>query len=117
MKLIKSKAGDVLVVSVPENTRIGHENFKEAENALLNLAGEVGSNVLIINLANVSYLASMGIQILVMLQKQIARNGGEMALADPTPIVRRTLELSQLVGTVLALFNSVNEGLAGLGRS
>jgi len=48
----------------------------------------------IVDLAEVDFLASIGIRLLLLNAKSIARRGGKMALLDPIPDVEAILELT-----------------------
>jgi anti-anti-sigma factor len=50
----------------------------------------------LVDLADVSYIASLGISMLVSAAKTIERRGARMVLLHPTPLVRKTLETSSL---------------------
>jgi anti-sigma B factor antagonist len=49
-----------------------------------------------VDLAEVSYIASFGISMLVSAAKDIERHGAKMVLINPTPQVRKTMEISSL---------------------
>ena len=54
-----------------------------------------GENVRVaVDLSNVDFLASIGIRLLILTDKSIARRGGKMALVGPTPEVQCVLELT-----------------------
>jgi anti-anti-sigma factor len=50
----------------------------------------------IVDLAGVSYIASLGISMLVSAAKELERNGAKMVLIQPKPLVQKTLEASGL---------------------
>jgi anti-sigma B factor antagonist len=48
----------------------------------------------VVDLSEVAFLASIGIRLLVLTAKSIARRGGKMALLNPTPEVQSVLEIT-----------------------
>jgi anti-sigma B factor antagonist len=48
----------------------------------------------LVDLSEVSFLASIGIRLLTLNAKSIARRGGRMVLLQPTPEVRNVLEIT-----------------------
>ena len=53
-----------------------------------------------VDLAEVSYMASLGISMLVSAAKALERDGVKMVLLNPTPMVRKTIETSCLHGVI-----------------
>ena len=62
---------------------------------LATLAGTRGS--LVIDMAAVDFIASIGIRQLIMAAKAVTRGAGRLVLLDPTLAVTETLETSGLV--------------------
>ncbi len=52
------------------------------------------SALIVVELSQVSFLASIGIRALVSSAKALARNGGRMVLANPQPLVGAVLKLA-----------------------
>jgi anti-anti-sigma factor len=50
----------------------------------------------LVDLSGVSFLASFGISMLVSAAKDLERRGGKMVLMNPTPLVLKALEISNL---------------------
>ncbi|NPV26257.1 MAG: anti-sigma F factor antagonist [Firmicutes bacterium] len=65
---------------------------------------------LIIELANVSFMDSSGLGVLLGRYKRISRGGGKMALIRPQPQVRRVLELSGIT-RIIGIYESDIEAL------
>jgi len=54
----------------------------------------------IVDLSEVSYVASFGISMLVSAARELERKGGKLVLSNPNPLVRKTIETSGLHGIV-----------------
>ncbi len=59
--------------------------------------------LVIVDLSQVSFLASIGIRTLVSTAKALARHGGRMVLLTPQPVVENVLKTSG-IDTVLPIF-------------
>jgi len=68
---------------------------------------------LIIDLAEVSFMASMGLRTLMMAAKSLADMGGRATIANPQPNVEKMLEASG-IGEVLGVYPSVDAAVAAL---
>lgn len=74
-----------------------------------------GNNVrVIVDLAGVDFLASMGLRLLLLSGKDVARRGGRLVLLNPTDRVREELMLTGVEKT-LPLFIDFEEALNALG--
>lgn len=49
-----------------------------------------------VDLSELTYIASLGISMLVSAAKKLERNGAKMVLLHPSPLVRKALETSSL---------------------
>ncbi len=54
----------------------------------------------LVNLAEVDFLASIGIRLLTLNAKSIASRGGRMVLLSPTPDVRNVLEITGIPAVI-----------------
>jgi anti-sigma B factor antagonist len=86
---------------------------QKIELPLATLAGTRGN--LVIDLAGVDFIASIGIRQLVMAAKAVTRGAGRLVLLDPTPAVTEALETSGLVD-LLPIVRSEEEARAALAR-
>ncbi|MBO8138552.1 MAG: anti-sigma F factor antagonist [Desulfotomaculum sp.] len=66
---------------------------------------------IIFNLANVTYIDSTGLGLMLGRYKKISRYGGKMALVAPQPQVKRILELSGLT-SIINEFKDESEAMA-----
>jgi anti-anti-sigma factor len=78
---------------------------------LATLAG--GKNGLLLDMAGVSFLASIGIRHLVAASKALARRGGRLVLLNPTPMVTDVLTTSGVV-ELMPIAHSEAEAAAAL---
>ena len=75
-----------------------------------------GENIrVVVDLSEVDFLASIGIRLLTLTAKAVARRGGRMALVGPNPEVRRVLEVIGIPEAipVYAQFESAEAVLLG----
>jgi stage II sporulation protein AA (anti-sigma F factor antagonist) len=86
---------------------------QKIELPLATLAGTRGN--LVIDLAGVDFIASIGIRQLVMAAKAVARGAGRFVLLAPTSAVTEALETSGLVD-LLPIVRSEDEARATLAR-
>jgi anti-sigma B factor antagonist len=72
---------------------------------------EAGIAKAILDLRNVPYIDSTGLAFVVDLHKSLARNGGQLFLADANRRVREVLRLTR-IGEIIPLFDDVEEAEA-----
>ena len=84
----------------------GDELFRNAVNAL----AERGRLNLVVDLAEVSYIDSAGIGVLVGRYLSLRRRGGDMKLANLTARSHRVMTITQLLD-VFDCFDSINEAV------
>ena len=65
----------------------------------LHQALDGGEAHLVVDLSELSFIDSTGISVLVESLKQAQRAGGSLVLRNPTPAVRRVLDITGLLGT------------------
>ena len=67
-----------------------------AQEAFLKVAGEWAKITL--NFANLAYISSAGLRVLLLLQKQVNRTGGSLTLTNVSPAVMEVFELTGFSG-------------------
>jgi anti-sigma B factor antagonist len=78
-------------------TLVGKLDIVGAEAIGLPLAAAAGSRAnIIVDMAGVDFIASIGIRHLVMAAKAVARGAGKLVLLSPTPMVAEVLVVSGL---------------------
>jgi len=66
-----------------------------------------GENVrVIVDLAGVEFLASIGIRLLMLNAKSIAKRGGKMVIINPNPEVKHILEVTGIPG-IIPIYSSL----------
>jgi anti-sigma B factor antagonist len=69
----------------------------------------IGENVkVILDLSRVTFLASIGVRLIVMTAKSLASRGGRLAILNPIPAVRDVLDVTGLP-QVIPVFGSLEE--------
>jgi len=90
MQLIQSDPQHVQIVEVLG--RVDNHTVGELA-ALLEQAIAKGQNQLVIDMSGVQYMNSAGLRELVRIYEQVARSGGMVHIANPSPQVQTLLEL------------------------
>lgn len=67
-----------------------------------------GKNLLLIDLTDLEYMNSMGLNLLIQLQTKIRVAGGKMILACPNKKVKELIELTKL-NTLFTIFDSLSK--------
>ncbi len=67
-----------------------------AADVLNGLADQVGPGKLVLNLANVTYMSSAGLGVLIALHKKMQAAGGQLVLRDLRPAVRELMAITRL---------------------
>lgn len=68
---------------------------------------------LVVDLSRVTFLASIGLRILVAAAKAQAARGGRMAIANPAPMVRQVLETAG-IDQLVPLYDSFDSASSAL---
>jgi anti-anti-sigma factor len=116
MKLTSKRFADTVVLA-PEG-RIDHvtaEAFKTALVPHLALCA-AGRDRLVLDLAGVEYISSVGLRVLLLASKQAKGQGGALAVAALQPVVREIFEISKFT-LVMNVEPTVREALAKLSAS
>ena len=112
MELSSARHGDVVVLS--PRGRIDHasaEGFKTALGPYLAQSGP--GRPLVLDLAGVEYIASVGLRVLMLASRQARAQGGTITVAALGPLVREIFEISKFT-MVFPCFPSVADALADL---
>ncbi|MFP3963362.1 STAS domain-containing protein [Actinomadura fulvescens] len=117
MRVVEQVEGTVTVV-----TLTGDLEFATAEEArdrlseLVRAAIEEGRCDLLLDLAGVGFMDSMGLRVLIHVLRQIQEAGGRMALSAVQPRAARALDITGL-NAALDVYSTTEEGLTALRRS
>lgn len=103
-----------LVVATPLG-RIDHasaELFKAALAPLLD-ACAAGRGRIVLDLAGVDYISSVGLRVLMLAARQVKDQRGEMVIAGMQPVVKEIFEISRF-NFLFGSFSTVREAVARL---
>ena len=113
MELTPKRYADTVVLA-PAG-RIDHstsEGFKAALAPHLARCA-AGQDRIILDLAGVEYISSVGLRVLMLASKQAKAQGGAIGVAALQPAVKEIFDITRFT-MVLSVFPSVREGLAQL---
>jgi anti-sigma B factor antagonist len=102
------KEGDAVIVSV--RGEIDLQNSPELRTELLDLLVKHAPQRLVLNLAQVPYMDSSAIAVLVELLQKIRKNSGRVFLTNLQPRVKGLLEIARL-GSIFGIVNDESEAL------
>ena len=109
MEIAEEKQGGVSIL-VPRG-RVDSVSSSQLESALLGSL-EAGSTRLAVDFAEVEYISSAGLRVLLMLVKKLQGNGGRLVLCAMPESVRLVFELAGF----LAIFETEDTREAALSR-
>ena len=90
-----SSKDDVSVVRLVDDKVIDAERIATLGEELMSLAGGDGGRLLI-NMDNVRFLSSSAINKLIVLERRISSNGGNLKLSNLSPEVEEVFNITQL---------------------
>ena len=102
------KEGDAVIVSV--RGEIDLQNSPELRTELLDFVVKHSPQRLVLNLAQVPYMDSSAIAVLVELLQKIRKNSGRVYLTNLQPRVKGLLEIARL-GSIFGIVNDESEAL------
>ena len=109
MSIVERRIGDVTVLDLK-----GRLVFEEGDQALrTRVDGLIGQGRLkiVVNLADVTYVDSCGIGLLVAKFVSLRRQGGDLRFVHVTPRSHRLMEITKLLD-IFRIFDSVEEAVA-----
>jgi anti-anti-sigma factor len=110
MKLSVTREGDLIRVDL--DGRLDVEGTREVDDAFAFNTTTAPSRI-VVNLAQVSFIASIGIRALLTAARGQRQRGGKLVLAEPQPMVRKVLETAG-VDQVVPVYESVNSARTAL---
>jgi anti-sigma B factor antagonist len=102
------KEGDAVIVAV--RGEIDLQNSPELRTELLDLLTKHAPQRLVINLAQVPYMDSSAIAVLVELLQKVRKTGGRVFLTNLQPRVKGLLEIARL-GSIFSIVNDEAEAM------
>jgi len=116
MELLATRHADIVVIGI--TGRIDHLNaemFKSGITSYIAACRSGGDRVLF-DLANLEYISSAGLRVLMLASKSTRPLGGQIAVAAPQPVVREILDITRF-NLVFPVYDSVDEGLGALSQT
>lgn len=104
-----SHTGDAIVA--PVRGEIDLHNSPDLRGALIELIARVQPKKLIINLANVPYMDSSAIAVMVEMLQKMKKQGGKIFLTNLQPRVKGLLEIARL-NTIFGIAETDEEALS-----
>ena len=86
------------------------EGVPKIEGRLMDLAKDAGTRLMVLDLAQVPMLGSVGIRLFFRCRMQLEKHGGILAIMNPVQFVREVMEISG-VNTYLPLVESLEEAM------
>ncbi|MEO6623509.1 MAG: STAS domain-containing protein [Burkholderiaceae bacterium] len=113
MQLSVSEEGSIRVLTV--RGRLDHAHAKAFEEALAEHLAQCapGGCPLVLDFADVVYISSVGLRVLLLAAKQVKSQNGRIAIAALTPVVTEVFQVSHF-NLVLKVFATVSAAVAGL---
>src|SRR5262245_56057445 len=114
MEHSSARHGDVVVLS--PRGRIDHASAEAFKTTLAPYLSQSGpGHPLVLDLAGVDYIASVGLRVLMLASRQVRAQGGTVAVAALAPLVREIFEISKFT-LLFRCFASVADALADLAK-
>ena len=113
MNLTDRKAGGVRIVSVRGRIdQAGTADFQRDLAPFLD-ACRAGAEALVLDLAAVDYVSSVGLRALMLAARQVQAQAGHLAVAALSPLVAEVFQISRF-DLVLRVFDTVDAAIAGV---
>lgn len=110
MEIGEQREGDITIVS--PTGRINNDTSPAFQAKLLACVGTTANKVLL-EFSNVEYISSAGLRALMMAAKQSKANGGRLAVAGLTPMVKEIFSISRF-NLVVQVFDTLAEATPAL---
>lgn len=110
MKITQKKLEDVLVLSIGGNL-VGEPDSSELRGVIYDLL-EQGTRKVVLDLAGLKVINSMGLGVLIAALTSIRRRGGDLSLAKLNDKVEGVFLITQLV-KVVRIYDTVDRAVKG----
>ena len=114
MKL-NSREQDSVIILEPKGKIMGGPDATVLKEAIRDYVNQNKKNV-VIDLAEVDWMNSTGLGIMISCLKTVREAGGEMKLANVTDKIKSLLTITKLI-TVFDAYNSTDEAIKAVGRA
>ncbi|MGD8499295.1 MAG: STAS domain-containing protein [Phycisphaerales bacterium] len=95
-KLKVEHAMETTFVTLQETHILEENQIKELEESIMPLVEEAGSGKLVLNFANVQFMSSSFLGLLVKIHKRVSEQGGNLALCKVNPSIYKVFEITNL---------------------
>jgi anti-anti-sigma factor len=72
-----------------------------------------GADRVLVDMAAVNFIASIGMRLLLSNAKAVANRGGRLALCQPQPLVKESLQIAGL-DALIPIYDTLDEAIVGL---
>jgi anti-sigma B factor antagonist len=96
-KLIVENGIDVTIVTLEDENILEEQHIRKLERALLPIVRQNEQKRLVLNFANVQFMSSSFLGLLVKIHKRVIEMGGHLQLFNLDPKIRKVFEITQLV--------------------
>ncbi len=111
MELVKRKENNATVVQVKGRLDAGSSPELEKEIDALATAGE---KILLLDLAELNYISSAGLRVILAGAKKFKAKGGNFSVASLVSVVKEVFDISGF-SSIIPIFGSAKEALEKLG--
>lgn len=115
-KLLVEDVADVKVLGFLENSIIDTSQISDISGEVNGLIDQKNSRKLVFDFAQVRYLSSQSLAMLITLQKKLTACGGAMKLAGVRPDLRQVFKITKL-DTLFTFYPAVTEALSDFGAA
>lgn len=109
---LQSQQFDDVIVASPRG-RIDQTTAEGFQHALMPLIGEGAPAALLLDLAGVDYISSVGLRVVMLAAKQLRSRSARIAVAALQPVVREIFEISRF-HHVVEIHATLRDGLHAL---
>jgi anti-anti-sigma factor len=107
MELVKRKEKNATVIQV--KGRLDAGSSPELEKEIDGLAG-AGEKVLLLDLAELNYISSAGLRVILVGAKKLKNKGGSLSVSSLVSVVKEVFDISGF-SAIIPIFGSAAEGL------
>lgn len=104
--------GDVLIVSFLQDELIDLQYLDQVHDTMIRLAHDRPDPKIVLDLANITYMSSTGLGMLVKLIKSVSQSGGKLCFANPCERLTEIFEAANL-NKVVDICTGTEEAVAG----
>ena len=109
MELVEKTSGDVIILEL--NGRLDSNTSKLLEDKVMEVLGQ-GRKKLLMDFADVDYINSTGLRVLLLALQQLKKNQGKLVLCSIKDYMKEVFEISGYT-EIFPIFSDQPEGLKG----